>query len=135
LHTARVPENSPFIRNDLPEAIEHASVVILARHWNAALDLSAQGVTILPKPSRRLIGTLHSGLDHVQRVHDQNLRDTGHSTRDELVYEGERLGFAGHGGLVRVGGWSRWESVEAGRLTFGKQGSLCASVYCSERLV
>lgn len=34
---------------------------------------------------------LHSGLDHVQRVHDQDLGDTCHGASRELVDEGKRL--------------------------------------------
>ena len=66
--------SAPFIRNDLPEAVHHACVVILPGHRDSALDL-------------------HARLDHVERVHDQDLRHASHSTGGELVDEGEgRLG-------------------------------------------
>ncbi|KAI7498790.1 hypothetical protein KC357_g294 [Hortaea werneckii] len=51
--------------------------------------------TILRKQSPAL--QLDSSLDHVQRVHDQDLRHTGHRTGGELVDERQRL-FGRHGG-------------------------------------
>lgn len=55
---------------------------------------------------------LHASLNHVQRVHDQDLRDAGDGASSELVDKGKRLGFGGHvDGRV---GWSggslsRWK--------------------------
>jgi hypothetical protein len=54
--------------------------------------------------SRACLVCLHTSLDDVQRVHDQNLRHTGDGTSCELVHEGQRLGFGGH--VDCRAGWS-----------------------------
>jgi hypothetical protein len=62
-----------------------------------ALDLTVRIVSINGSTvSRACLTSLHTSLDDVQRVHDQNLRHTGNGTSCELVHEGKRLGFGGH---------------------------------------
>lgn len=125
----------PLICNNLPKAIEHARVVVLARYWHGALELSVRAsvTTIVRAIEGSVSCCLHSGLDHVQRVHDQDLGDTGHGTRDELVDKGKRLGLAGHGGRVRVGGGASGRVGEGGRLTLGVCFKRCiCCCLCSE---
>jgi hypothetical protein len=61
---------------------------------------------------------LHASLDHVQWVHDQDLRHTGDGASGELVDKGKRLGFGGHvDGRVEwsgevLGSLSRWKRYE-----------------------
>lgn len=51
---------------------------------------------------------LHSRLDHIERVHDQDFRNTGDGASSELVYERERLvGRHGDGGGV----WNRGDRI------------------------
>ena len=59
---------------------------------------------------------LHASLDHVQRVHDQNLRHTGDGASGELVDEGKRLGFGGH-----VDGRVGWSGEVLGSLSWWKR--------------
>ena len=58
---------------------------------------------------------LHASLDHIQRVHDQNLRHTGDGAGSELVDKGKRLGFGGH-----VDGRAGWSGEVLGSLSRGK---------------
>lgn len=125
----------PLICNNLPKAIEHARVVVLARYWHGALELSVRAsvTTIVRAIEGSVSCCLHSGLDHVQRVHDQDLGDTGHGTRDELVDKGKRLGLAGHGGRVRVGGFLEREGRGGRSLDLGGMLEWCiCSCVCSE---
>lgn len=88
--------------------------MVLTGYGDCALQLSERALLVqLPLGFVRCWdGCLHSGLDHVERVHDQNLRDTGHGARDELVDEGERLWFAGHGcSCARVGDLVVWREL------------------------
>ena len=42
----------PFTRDNLPEAIEHARVVVLAGYWDTALELSVRALLLLFARSR-----------------------------------------------------------------------------------
>lgn len=82
----------PFILDDLPEAVHHAIVPIHPGDLHVRLNLSAFQYQLLcasPLPlGLSMFVFLHSRLDHVQRVHDQNLTHAGHRTGHELVDEG-----------------------------------------------
>jgi hypothetical protein len=83
--------------------------VALAENGHFALDLAVRKVSIGDSavPRARPL-CLHTSLDDVQRVHDQNLRHTGDGAIGELVDEGQRLGLVGHVDGC-VGGVERWE--------------------------
>ena len=76
----------PFIANDLLEAVHHARVVILARDWDLALDLPAPSLFLTFCRLFQCFG-LHSCLDHIERVHDQDLGHTSDRAGGELVDE------------------------------------------------
>lgn len=102
--------NIPLVLHDLLNAVEHASVVVLARDGDLALDLSVRVVKGEVSGVARFEQILHSRLDHIQRVHDQDLRHTGDSASGELVDEGKRLRvrhIGGCAGMLRVGLRSR----------------------------
>lgn len=81
----------PFILHNLLDAVSHARIEVLARNRRLALDLPASGTSEHAILFQRTSNDPHSRLDHIQRVHDQNLRHSSHCTCSELVYEGERL--------------------------------------------